>query len=105
MGYWNEEESAKGYLQHGIKGAGLKPSEMETSSEKNPIETSSLSLTARGTRWKTALLVCGSALLGATAVALWNRRVLEKIQSQSPAQEAANLNTARSRHRIDEDYF
>lgn len=35
--------------------------------------------------WKTALLVCGSALLGATAVALWNRRMVTKLQQQSPA--------------------
>ncbi len=47
--------------------------------------------------WKTALLVCGSALLGATAVALWNRRTLAKIQAQSPANspDHAGRNAAR----------
>jgi hypothetical protein len=40
-----------------------------------------------GGRWKTVLLVVGSALVGATAVALWDRRALRKIQSQAPARK------------------
>jgi hypothetical protein len=40
-----------------------------------------------GVRWKTVMLVVGSALVGATAVALWDRRVLRKIQSQAPVRK------------------
>lgn len=58
-----------------------------------------------GTRWKTALLVCGSALLGATAVALWNRRVVGKIQTLAPAQEVENPGAEGDRHRVKEDFM
>jgi hypothetical protein len=58
-----------------------------------------------GTRWKTALLVCGSALLGATAVALWNHRVVGKIQTLAPAQEVENLGAKGDRHRVKEDFM
>ena len=40
---------------------------------------------AANSPWKTALLMGGSALLGATALALWNRRTLAKLQAESPA--------------------
>ncbi|MGC9291496.1 MAG: hypothetical protein ACP5EP_02085 [Acidobacteriaceae bacterium] len=42
---------------------------------------------APGVRWKTVMLVVGSAMVGATAVALWDRRALRKIQSQAPARK------------------
>ncbi len=36
-----------------------------------------------GAVWKTALLLGGSVLLGAAAMALWNRRTLAKLQEQA----------------------
>jgi hypothetical protein len=33
--------------------------------------------------WRTLLMLAGSALLGGTAVALWNRRALSEIQEHS----------------------
>lgn len=39
---------------------------------------------ARG-RWSTAFLVVGSALMGATALALWNRRTITSMRAQIEA--------------------
>ncbi len=36
----------------------------------------------RGWGWKTALVLGGSVLLGAAAVALWNRRSVAKLHQQ-----------------------
>ena len=59
--------------------------------------------TAGKSTWKTALLVGGSALLGATALALWNRRTLAKLQAESPANAT---NTAQNqRERLDVKEF
>lgn len=38
----------------------------------------------RGGRWSTAFLIVGSALLGATAVAFWNRRTIANLRTQFP---------------------
>ena len=48
-------------------------------------------------RWSTAFLMVGSALLGATAVAFWNRRTIANMRIQILAQAAkpqprANMN-------------
>lgn len=41
------------------------------------------SLPARGReRWSTTFLIVGSALFGATALALWNRRTIANLRSQ-----------------------
>ena len=37
----------------------------------------------RGRGWKTALLLGGSVMLGAAAVALWNRRSVAKLRRQA----------------------
>ncbi len=37
-------------------------------------------------RWSTAFLVAGSALLGATAIAFWNRRTIANLRIQLQAQ-------------------
>ena len=37
-------------------------------------------------RWSTAFLVVGSAMAGATALALWNRRTIENMRAQIQAQ-------------------
>ncbi len=37
-------------------------------------------------RWSTAFLIVGSALMGATALALWNRRMIETMRAQIQAQ-------------------
>ncbi len=42
------------------------------------------SVPARGRRWSTAFLMVGSALLGATAVAFWNRRTIANLRTQFP---------------------
>jgi hypothetical protein len=33
-------------------------------------------------RWSTAFLIAGSAILGATAVAIWNRRTIANMRTQ-----------------------
>ena len=38
-------------------------------------------------RWSTAFLMAGSALLGATAIAFWNRRTISHMRSQLQAKE------------------
>ena len=43
---------------------------------------------ALGRAWKTAFLLGGSILLGAAAVALWNRRSLAKLQEQARQDDA-----------------
>jgi hypothetical protein len=35
-----------------------------------------------GSPWSTTFLVIGSALMGATAIALWNRRTISTLRSQ-----------------------
>jgi hypothetical protein len=45
------------------------------------------SIPSRG-RWSTAFLMAGSALLGATAVAFWNRRTLANMRIQILAEAA-----------------
>ena len=39
-------------------------------------------------RWSTAFLMAGSALLGATAVAFWNRRTIANMRVQILAEAA-----------------
>jgi hypothetical protein len=39
-------------------------------------------------RWSTAFLMAGSALLGATAVAFWNRRTIANMRVQFLAEAA-----------------
>ncbi|MHB8303479.1 MAG: hypothetical protein ACYDC6_11670 [Acidobacteriaceae bacterium] len=36
----------------------------------------------RGSRWSTVLLMVGAALVGASAVAIWNRRTIAGLKSQ-----------------------
>ena len=45
------------------------------------------SAASRG-RWSTAFLMAGSALLGATAVAFWNRRTIANMRVQILAEAA-----------------
>ena len=52
-------------------------------------------------RWSTAFLMAGSALLGATAVAFWNRRTIASMRVQILA-EAAKL---QPRVSLDEEIF
>lgn len=42
-------------------------------------------------RWSTAFVIMGSALVGATAVALWNRRTIAKMHAQIEAGTAADV--------------
>jgi len=41
--------------------------------------------------WRTLFMLAGSALLGGTAVALWNRRALSEIQGHSPVRSRQPL--------------
>lgn len=61
-----------------------------------PIETPS----TRG-RWSTAFLMAGSALLGATAVAFWNRRTIANMRVQILAESGKPL----ARANTDEEIF
>lgn len=42
-------------------------------------------------RWSTTFLIMGSALLGATALALWNRRTIANMRAQIQARPVADL--------------
>ena len=50
-------------------------------------------------RWSTAFLMAGSALVGATAVAFWNRRTLAKMRVQILAEKP------QPRANLDEEIF
>ncbi len=68
------------------------PQEHEELATAPPIE----SAPSQG-RWSTAFLMVGSALLGATAVAFWNRRTIANLRVQFLAEAAkpqprANMN-------------
>jgi hypothetical protein len=41
-------------------------------------------------RWSTTFLIMGSALLGATALALWNRRTIANMRAQIQARALAD---------------
>lgn len=58
-------------------------SNREQIDEKLPQEDSA----GRG-RWSTAFLMAGSAILGATAVAFWNRRTIANMRVQFLAEAA-----------------
>lgn len=45
-------------------------------------------------RWSTAFLIAGSALFGATAIALWNRRTLAHMRAEFHAMRQTRPRTA-----------
>ena len=45
-------------------------------------------VTEKSSRWSTAFLIAGSAMLGATAVAFWNRRTIANMRVQVLAESA-----------------
>jgi|GEM_PF-6652683 len=51
------------------------PMEESLDLAREPVEREEL-------RWSTALLMVGSALLGATAIAFWNRRTIADLRDQ-----------------------
>ncbi len=53
---------------------------LESTDEILALDTNSISFGR--SRWSTAFLVVGSALLGATAIAFWNRRTIASMRSQ-----------------------
>ena len=57
-------------------------------------------LPSRG-RWSTAFLMAGSALLGATAVAFWNRRTIANMRVQI----LAETSKPQPRVNMDEEIF
>ena len=79
---------------------------MESHSELGPRDlTPDLSESARG-RWTTAFLVVGSALLGATAVAFWNRRTIAHLRASLPTEaEHGPLPGSAAATRNDEEIF
>lgn len=44
-------------------------------------------------RWSTAFLIVGSALMGATALALWNRRTITNLRTEIDAMSASAANS------------
>jgi hypothetical protein len=52
-------------------------------------------------RWSTAFLIVGSALVGATALAFWNRRTIANMRAQIQEQSDMITTTAP----IDEEIF
>ena len=53
---------------------------------KNPSEEAAWEAREPGRgRWSTAFLMAGSALLGATAIAFWNRRTIATMRAQIQA--------------------
>lgn len=55
----------------------------------------------RTRRWKTVLLVLGSATFGGIAFALWNRRELAQMHAEHNAQDS----DAASAEQLDEEMF
>jgi hypothetical protein len=53
---------------------------VEFADESLALETGSM--LSAPSRWSTAFLMVGSALLGATAIAFWNRRTIANMRSQ-----------------------
>ncbi len=51
-------------------------------------------------RWSTTFLIVGSALLGATALAFWNRRTIASLRAQIEAGSAAAPGVPRSDQEI-----
>ena len=45
-------------------------------------------------RWSTAFLIAGSALFGATAIALWNRRTIAHMRAEFQADRRVRPQTA-----------
>lgn len=45
-------------------------------------------------RWSTAFLIAGSALFGATAIALWNRRTIAHMRAEFQAEGRVRPRTA-----------
>ncbi len=48
----------------------------------NQLKASSAVSEGAGSAWSTVLLMIGSALVGATAVAVWNRRTIAEIRTR-----------------------
>ncbi len=79
-------------------------SEKRRKQESEPEEiagTATRDSAARRGRWSTAFLIAGSAILGATAVAFWNRRTIANMRIQFLAESAQ----PRPQVRTDEEIF
>ncbi|MHB1673657.1 MAG: hypothetical protein ACYCSP_05345 [Acidobacteriaceae bacterium] len=74
---------------------------MQASGQEEIAETTPKDAVVRRGRWSTAFLIAGSALLGATAVAFWNRRTIAKMRIQFPAKSAQS----RPQAHADEEIF
>lgn len=56
-------------------------------------------------RWSTAFLMAGSALMGATALALWNRRTITSMRAQIEAMSAVRELPAAAVLTVEEEIF
>ncbi len=65
------------------------------------VGTDSGNAAPRRGRWSTAFLMAGSAILGATAVAFWNRRTIANMRTQFLAESAQ----VRPQVQTDEEIF
>ena len=61
--------------------------------------------TSKRGRWSTGFLVVGSALLGATAVAFWNRGTIARLRKYLPSEAEYGSLPASRPVKHDEDIF
>jgi hypothetical protein len=58
-----------------------KSSPPDSAGELERVEASTAPEKSAGSAWSTGLLMIGSALVGATAVAVWNRRTITEMRT------------------------
>ncbi len=80
----------------------MTPSRKRVAQEREDMaETLPKAAAPRRGRWSTAFLMAGSAVLGATAVAFWNRRAIANMRAQFLSEAAK----PQSRVNMDEEIF
>jgi hypothetical protein len=101
MPYWHRDEDiADAQQNERIMGISGKARTQESRQEEFAGTDPGNAAPRRG-RWSTAFLMAGSAILGATAVAFWNRRTIANMR----AQFLAESRQPRSKPQPDEEIF
>lgn len=75
-----------------------RPSETQASQDPADVNMSPQQESRAGSAWSTGLLMIGSALVGATAVAVWNRRTITEMRTYLELNSGAT-----SRHSVGVD--
>lgn len=73
--------------------------ELEGAERSAPMEKSA------GSAWSTGLLMIGSALVGATAVAVWNRRTITEMRTHLELSSGGNRELASDKPATPDDIF